>query len=76
MKKTGTKNKIRLAFLLTIAIGLNPVLTHCAFNPNDNCLNPASSCFVPDKDAPTIASSSPANGATIRSASKYSPLMG
>jgi hypothetical protein len=70
MKKTRTKNKIRLAFLLTIAIGLNPVLTHCAFNPNDNCLNPASSCFVPDKYAPTISSSSPANNATIRSASE------
>ena len=73
MKKTRTNNRIRLAILLTVATGLNPwlpVFIQCVYNPNDNCLNPASSCFVPDKDAPTIATSSPANNATIRSASE------
>ncbi|AFM11771.1 Ig-like domain-containing protein [Turneriella parva] len=72
MKKTRTNNRIRIAILLTVATGLNPwlpVFIQCAYNPNDNCLNPASSCFVPDKEPPTIANSSPANGATIRSAS-------
>lgn len=66
------QKRCRTLIMLSLATVLNPwlpVLTHCAFDPNDNCLNPASSCFVPDKEPPTIVSSSPANSATIRSAS-------
>jgi hypothetical protein len=50
----------------TLATILTMGFLGCSMNLDDNCLNPAASCFKPDTIAPTIASSTPATGATIQ----------